>query len=615
MLLEADVHVPLQRARRHLRVQGRPVRLRAVRLRGRHVHVAGCVRVGLRGDRGRTAHLLRARHRLRRQRRSAGHLHLEHPRRRHDLHRRSRLHASRGARSSRRRAARCSRTTATIDFIANVADATYECSLDLAPFTPCDPPVTYTGLTQGDHLLRVVATDLATGASELEAAELRVVGRRVRRHEPAGGHDRAGARRQHQLDDLRVRRHGRWRRRRRLLMFECRVDSTNELTGSSASARSTCSICSPTRTPRWRPASTRSRCGPGTSPSRSTRTPPLEGNVDPTPASHTWTMVADTTPPGTGILSGPPATVGVDQEIARFEFFGTDNATPLERSDVRVRHRRRGVRALHVARIPAAARGRPARLPRPRDRPGRQRRRDARHTHLDGRGRPGHDDHVRPRRADRRRRSAGHAEHDGERDLRLHRRPGRLHLRVLARRRRLRALHVAARLWVIETGTHEFEVRATNPEGVVEEPAAAYEWPVDVSDRTSRGPNTTITSAPTNPTASDVATFSFTGSDNRTLAANLRFECALDGTAFNSCVSPQQFSDLTHGTHTLLVRAGRRRRQLRPHAGQLQVDRRAAAGHDDPDRSGRGHHREHGRPPSPSRPNVPGSTFSAGWTA
>ena len=58
---------------------------------------------------------------------------------------------------------------ATIDFIANVADATYECSLDLAPFTACTPPVSYSGLALGDHELRVVATDEA-GVSEQEAA-------------------------------------------------------------------------------------------------------------------------------------------------------------------------------------------------------------------------------------------------------------------------------------------------------------------------------------------------------------------------------------------------------------------------------------------------------------
>src|SRR5918998_2084744 len=55
--------------------------------------------------------------------------------------------------------------------------------------------------------------------------------------------------------------------------------------------------------------------------------------------------------------------------------------------------------------------------------------------------------------------------------------------------------------------------------------------------------------------SSTVANFQFTGSDNRTAPNNLVFECALDGTAYSSCTSPEQFSDLTRGQHVLLVRA------------------------------------------------------------
>ena len=66
-------------------------------------------------------------------------------------------------------------------------------------------------------------------------------------------------------------------------------------------------------------------------------------------------------------------------------------------------------------------------------------------------------------------------------------------------------------------------------------------------------PNTDILTGPANPTIETVATFTFEGTDNRPF--DLTFQCALDGTAYNSCVSPQQFSDLTRGMHTLLVRA------------------------------------------------------------
>src|ERR671918_776271 len=108
--------------------------------------------------------------------------------------------------------------------------------------------------------------------------------------------------------------------------------------------------------------------------------------------------------------------------------------------------------------------------------------------------------------------------------------------------------------WVVDNGQHELEVRATNPEGVVEDPPASYVWNVELGPDVT-GPDTTITSSPPAVDQSSVATFSFTGSDNRTPAENLTFECALDGTAYNSCTSPDQWSDLTRGSHTMLIRA------------------------------------------------------------
>ena len=60
---------------------------------------------------------------------------------------------------------------ATITFEANVADATFECSLDLEPFEPCTSPVEYENLMMGEHLLRVLATSSSPEMQELEAAE------------------------------------------------------------------------------------------------------------------------------------------------------------------------------------------------------------------------------------------------------------------------------------------------------------------------------------------------------------------------------------------------------------------------------------------------------------
>ena len=159
----------------------------------RRVHVAGRLRVGPRGDRGRPAHLLRPRDRLRGQRRQPGHLHLAPARR-----------ASRpsptapASRPARRRsirppAARSPSTTATIDFIANVADATFECSLDLEPFAA----VHLAGDLHRPARRRAPAARdrdrLASGVTEAGAGRVRVGDRRGRRRDPARDHDRAGA--------------------------------------------------------------------------------------------------------------------------------------------------------------------------------------------------------------------------------------------------------------------------------------------------------------------------------------------------------------------------------------------------------------------------------------
>jgi parallel beta-helix repeat protein len=62
-------------------------------------------------------------------------------------------------------------TTATFEFHSNVADATFQCSLDLGQFTDCTSPATYTGLAVGEHLLRIIATDPEEELVQVEPTE------------------------------------------------------------------------------------------------------------------------------------------------------------------------------------------------------------------------------------------------------------------------------------------------------------------------------------------------------------------------------------------------------------------------------------------------------------
>lgn len=68
-------------------------------------------------------------------------------------------------------------------------------------------------------------------------------------------------------------------------------------------------------------------------------------------------------------------------------------------------------------------------------------------------------------------------------------------------------------------------------------------------------PDTFLISFPTTLTTLSSATFSFTGSDNQTAAADLAFECRLDDGPFLACTSPTTYSGLADGLHTFQVRA------------------------------------------------------------
>ena len=94
-------------------------------------------------------------------------------------------------------------------------------------------------------------------------------------------------------------------------------------------------------------------------------------------------------------------------------------------------------------------------------------------------------------------------------------------------------------------GSHTFQVKATDAAGNTDATPAFRTWTVDTA-----APNTTIDSKPAALTNSTSASFGFSSNENGS-----GFECKLDSGNFESCTSPQNYSNLSEGSHTFSVRA------------------------------------------------------------
>ena len=70
----------------------------------------------------------------------------------------------------------------------------------------------------------------------------------------------------------------------------------------------------------------------------------------------------------------------------------------------------------------------------------------------------------------------------------------------------------------------------------------------NTSDTTA--PNTSISSAPADPTNSTSASFVFASTE-----AGSTFQCSLDGGALANCISPDDYAGLAEGNHTFSVQA------------------------------------------------------------
>lgn len=423
-------------------------------------------------------------------------------------------------------------TTATFEFEANVADATFFCSLDLGAFIACASPLTYSGLAVGEHLLLVNAAD-PEGREQIEPTEYSwVILPPTDITPPDTTILSAPANNSSETvftftgtDD---------QTQPPALLFQCRLDSTVEADFFECVSPFNLLELFPefapgTHTFEVRAIDAAEPIDPNLP----------DGNVDPTPASHTWTAVADTTPPVTTILSGPPAaTALIDVE---FTFAGTDNATPvlqllyecaLDGAPFAVcesPHQEQGLLAgaheLQVRAIDLAGNigltaiytwtviGPPetiinsgpltttdimtATFTFTADQPG----------------------------------------------------PGGHPTFVCALDGAAFATCASPTTYTgLLLGAHEFEVQATSALGLADETPAAYAWTIVPPPPGSL--DTFITAGPATLTASPDATFVFA-----TNQPDATFECALDGAAFASCDSPLILTSLGLGTHEFRVRA------------------------------------------------------------
>ena len=97
---------------------------------------------------------------------------------------------------------------------------------------------------------------------------------------------------------------------------------------------------------------------------------------------------------------------------------------------------------------------------------------------------------------------------------------------------------------LLQPGSHTVTATATDASGNTG-PAATSTFTVSIAT-----PETTLTGTPPAVSTSPSASFTFTSDD-----ASATFECSLDGAAFTACTSPASYTGLTEGSHTFQVRA------------------------------------------------------------
>jgi hypothetical protein len=97
----------------------------------------------------------------------------------------------------------------------------------------------------------------------------------------------------------------------------------------------------------------------------------------------------------------------------------------------------------------------------------------------------------------------------------------------------------------LSSGTHTFQVRATDAVGNTDPSPAVVVWTIDATP-----PTATIDFGPADPTGLATADFQFSSSE-----PGSTFQCQLDGAGYSPCTSPASFTGLAEGLHVFRVKA------------------------------------------------------------
>jgi VCBS repeat-containing protein len=97
----------------------------------------------------------------------------------------------------------------------------------------------------------------------------------------------------------------------------------------------------------------------------------------------------------------------------------------------------------------------------------------------------------------------------------------------------------------LSDGEHTFAVRSVDAAGNVDPSPASHAWAIDTDP-----PDTTFTSTPPDPDSDNTPSFGFTSGDGMA-----GFECQVDGDSWSACSSPHTTATLGDGVHTFDVRA------------------------------------------------------------